>query len=258
MAGQEEVATLGAFLETASLTQDVDSLEEDSGAVTLMTLHSAKGLEFDDVYLVGVEQNLIPHERSVRENDRQPLEEERRLLFVGVTRAKERLVLTQTQRREMHGRTLSTINSDFAIELIAERRDFTGSVSLEYEEMDVVDPYARNPYDTFVTGDDAMIEHERVIDRGRSKSAKAKKRRSDRQPHLTTGAALETGSGERASLPIGFSTGMQVRHPRYGLGTVIEVSGFSRMRTVTVEFDTDNRRESFVAAKCPLQPVGLR
>ena len=50
---------------------------------------------------------------------------------------------------------------------------------------------------------------------------------------------------------------MQVRHPRYGLGTVVDVSGYSRMRTVTVDFDADQRRESFIAAKCPLQPVGL-
>lgn len=257
VAEQEEVATLGRFLETASLTQDVDSLEEESGAVTLMTLHSAKGLEFADVYLVGVEQNLIPHERSLRENDRQPLEEERRLLFVGITRAKERLVLTQTQRREMHGRTLSTITSDFVSELIIERRDCTGAFYPGFEESDVVDPYARHPDHGFDADFDAMSPHERIIERGRSKSKKSNQRPSDRRPHLTTGAALETGSGEHASLPIGFSMGMQVRHPRYGLGTVIEVNGFSRMRTVTVEFTTDQRRESFIAAKCPLQPVGL-
>ena len=82
--------------------------------------------------------------------------------------------------------------------------------------------------------------------------------RGDTRPLLTTGAALENGSLESAQLPQGFALGMQVRHPRYGLGTVVEVSGLSRHRTVTVEFTPDRRRESFIAAKCPLQPVGLR
>lgn len=259
VAGQEEVATLGGFLETASLTQDVDSLEEEAGAVTLMTLHAAKGLEFADVYLVGVEQNLIPHERSIRESDPQSLEEERRLLFVGITRAKERLVMTCTHRREMHGRTLSTITSDFLRELLVERSDYTGVSGAEFdtEHSIEVDPYARNPYDGFnVQTDSARGRSGRSPSAGSRSESNREKRKSGKKPHLTTGAALEAGSNELASLPIGFATGMQVRHPRYGVGTVIEVSGFSRMRTVTVEF-AENRRESFVAAKCPLQPVGL-
>ena len=86
-AATERGPTLSGFLETASLAQDIDSLDESSGAVTLMTLHAAKGLEFPVVYIVAVEQNIIPHERSLRENDPRQLEEERRLLFVGVTRA---------------------------------------------------------------------------------------------------------------------------------------------------------------------------
>jgi DNA helicase-2/ATP-dependent DNA helicase PcrA len=207
---------------------------------------------------------LIPHERSLRENDRQQLEEERRLLFVGITRAKDRLVLTQTQRREMHGRTLSTITSDFLRELMVERRDCTGMSDSDFESADpsmFVDPYARNPYD-----DSSDEGQQTAADRSRearplrglaSNRDQAKRRKSKKMPHLTTGAALEAGTSDAAALPIGFSTGMQVRHPRYGLGTVVEVSGFSRMRTITVEFDAGNRRESFVASKCPLQPVGL-
>ncbi len=262
LADQEQVATLGGFLETASLTQDVDSLEDESGAVTLMTLHAAKGLEFPDVYLVGVEQNLIPHERSLRENDKHALEEERRLLFVGITRAKDRLVLTHTQRREMHGRTLSTITSDFLQELIIERRDCTHDSDLVDDDLDdsfIVDPYARNPYDGF---DDQTNMTDRPPSRKSSaalggKRSGSAKRKAKGIPHLTTGAALEAGLNQAVSLPTGFAMGMQVRHPRYGLGKVVEVSGFSRMRTVTVEFTTGNRRESFIAAKCPLQPVGL-
>ena len=97
-------------------------------------------------------------------------------------------------------------------------------------------------------------------DYGRSSSLskrKPTKRKPYAKPHLTTGAALESGTVAGVALPVGFAIGMQVRHPRYGLGTVVEVSGFSRMRTVTVEFNAESRRESFIAAKCPLQPVGL-
>ena len=259
LAEKEEVATLGGFLETASLAQDVDSLEEDSGAVTLMTLHAAKGLEFPDVYLVGVEQNLIPHERSLRENDRNPLEEERRLLFVGITRAKERLVLTHTQRREVHGRTLSTITSDFLKELRVERRDCTGGDASTTRNLSI-DPYAANPFEDSMSDGDEQSRIDRLMHStaasGRRKSA-SEKRKPKGKPHLTTAAALEAGSNQSVSIPFGFAIGMQVRHPRYGLGTVVDVSGFSRMRTVTVDFAADQRRESFVAAKCPLQPVGL-
>ena len=82
-----------------------------------MTLHAAKGLEFPVVYLIGVEQNLIPHERALQTNRLRDLEEERRLLFVGMTRAEEQLVLTLTKNRNIHGRPLSSIPSDFLFEM---------------------------------------------------------------------------------------------------------------------------------------------
>lgn len=251
MAEQEQVATLGGFLETASLAQDVDSLEDDIGAVTLMTLHAAKGLEFPQVYLIGVEQNLIPHERSIKENDRSSLEEERRLLFVGITRARERLILTHTQRREMHGRTLSTITSDFLRELIVER---TSTANSSFSVPD--DGSFGDHHDDFaIESNDASFAAPRSSHDWPTKTSKRRKPLS--KPKLTTGASLEAGSSQDVAIPMGFSIGMQVRHPRYGLGTVVDVSGFSRMRTVTVDFDVDQRRESFVVAKCPLQPVGL-
>jgi DNA helicase-2/ATP-dependent DNA helicase PcrA len=232
-----DAGSLSGFLESATLAQDVDALDSDLGAVTLMTLHAAKGLEFPCVYIVGVEQNLIPHERALRQYDQNQLEEERRLLFVGLTRAQQRLVLTHTTRREMHGRSLSTIPSDFLIEMPLTWDDRTlGIINAEVFDVDLAD--------------DAP--------------ALAPQKPRDSRPwvpspvRITTGAALAAGSNHTASVPLGFSVGMTVRHPRYGLGTVIEVSpGMSRHRTLTVQFEDDARQETFVAAKCPLQPVGV-
>jgi DNA helicase-2/ATP-dependent DNA helicase PcrA len=253
----EREPTLGGFLETASLAQDIDSLDEVAGAVTLMTLHAAKGLEFPFVYIIAVEQNLIPHERSLRENDQRQLEEERRLLFVGITRAEEKLVMTHTVRREVHGRSMSSIPSDFLAELIAERSDQTVR---DFQFGDVMDDAWSN------SGEDS-VDHEPEGFRTSAATWDAKPNRGQKKDsgssapapalRLTTGAALQAGTNEAAEVRTGFAVGAQVRHPRYGRGVVVDVSGMTRRRTVTVEFEVDGRRESFVEAKCPLQPVGL-
>ena len=273
----EQGGSLGGFLETAILAQDIDSLDESTGAVMLMTLHAAKGLEFPVVYVIGVEQNLIPHERSLRENDIRQLEEERRLLFVGITRAEEKLVLTHTQRREIHGRSLSTIPSDFLQELNLQHRDCTGADDFSFGDFaahDFADDHfgddAGNAHDDhgevdYDASDLDEADHEKAA-RVESKYAALRQvGKSLNRPrvlpsnlHLTTGAALESGTRQQVELSLGFAVGMQVRHPRYGLGTVIETSGLAKNRMVVVEFATDARRESFVAAKCPLQPIGLR
>ena len=254
----ERVPTLGGFLETASLSQDIDSLDDASGAVTLMTMHAAKGLEFPVVYIIAVEQNLIPHERSLRENDRRQIEEERRLLFVGITRAEEKLVLTQTLRREVHGRSVSTITSDFYRELIVELRDCTDEESFFSNEAE--------HDEANVDGDDAALrqatrdDHQAGIRSTPRREPKPKKKPrgiTSLDGRLTTGAALQSGSDAKVELRVGLSVGMQVRHPRYGRGTVVDVSGMARMRTVIVEFEQDQRRESFIEAKSPLQPIGL-
>lgn len=257
--------TLTGFLETASLAQDIDSLDEATGAVTLMTLHAAKGLEFPVVYIIAVEQNLIPHERSLRENDPRQLEEERRLLFVGITRAEEKLVLTHTQRREMHGRSLSTIPSDFMHELIVTRKDHTGVDEFQFGD-DTSSEFHDPDHDSIDQSSD-LHHSEPAYERYPSVSDFSQKRKKTKGSlgipgleglNLTTGAALQAGTNDAVELPKGFSVGMQVRHPRYGLGTVVDVSGMSRRRTLTVEFEVGDRRESFVESKCPLQPVGLR
>ena len=231
-------ASLEGFLESASLCSDVDSLDESSGKVTLMTLHAAKGLEFPTVFIVGVEQNLLPHERALRSDDPHEYEEERRLLFVGMTRAMSRLYLTKTERRSVHGRFVDTIPSPFLSEMEYEVRDCTGIVPDE---------------------DADRVVRDETIGRQETKSRQGRSTSDSQRPLLTTGAALLNGDSTPVELPRGtFGVGAQVRHPRYGLGTVVDVGGFSRNRTLTVEFHEDSRRETFVADKSPLQPIGIR
>ena len=100
-----EHPTLDEFLEQVALVADIDSMDESEDRVTLMTLHSAKGLEFPKVYLVGMEDGLFPSMMSINSDDRTDLEEERRLCYVGITRAKKELVLTSARQRMVNGET---------------------------------------------------------------------------------------------------------------------------------------------------------
>ena len=238
-------ATLEGFLETMSLASPGDNLDtradealsdsaDDrgrgnkmaSGRVTLTTLHAAKGLEFPVVYLIGLEQNLIPHERSIRADDRD-LEEERRLLFVGITRAKERLVLTQTEQRSFRGRTLSTIPSEFLPEL---------DVTIVNRACDA--PVAL-PVDSERFQERAVQERESCLD--------------DRP---IEGEAPDGASPPPADPSNGFAIGMLVRHPQYGLGRVVKTTGTAHRQHVTVLFEDAQEPKTYVSDKCPLQPVG--
>ncbi|MEE3283691.1 MAG: UvrD-helicase domain-containing protein [Planctomycetota bacterium] len=219
--------SLAGFLEITSLVADTDAIDPSQGNVTLMTLHAAKGLEFPTVFVIGVEQNLLPHERSLRDDNPRELEEERRLLFVGMTRAIARLSLTLAAQRDLHGQSRSTIPSQFLSEMQLSMRDNT------------------LPGDTVVPRPPLPDAGTKL---GRSGMADS--------PLLTTGAALLNGTGEAATLEQGFAVGMPVRHPRYGPGTVVAVDGFARNRTVTVRFEDSDEGVSFQAAHCPLQPMG--
>lgn len=121
---REGVVSLGDFLEEISLVADVAQHKEDGEEVTLMTIHSAKGLEFTVVFLVGMEEGIFPHTNSLCEND--GLEEERRLCYVGITRAKEILYLTNAKRRMLYGKDTMNPPSRFLREIdddLIERND---------------------------------------------------------------------------------------------------------------------------------------
>ena len=109
--------TVDEFLEQVSLVSDTDEIEDDETYVVLMTLHSAKGLEFPVVFLMGMEEGIFPHMRSIGEPDQ--LEEERRLAYVGITRARQRLYLTYAWSRMLHGSSMYNPPSRFLDEIPA-------------------------------------------------------------------------------------------------------------------------------------------
>ena len=256
-----EEGSLENFLEVTSLVNEVDSLDESAGAVTLMTLHAAKGLEFPVAFIVGVEQNLLPHERSLQEdNNGRAIEEERRLFFVGITRAEERLFLTHTRQRDFRGRRLMTIRSQFLSEIDVKERSlaeqprqflFDDFPDEEYSQDVPTDDFVEKPAET--KSEETQTESDSSEPAKPKPNPKPKPEPKKKLPKLMTGSQLLASGSE--SQPR-FTVGQQVRHPQYGLGTVTKADGGGRWGKVTIEFD-DGRVQSFVATKCPLQPVGM-
>jgi DNA helicase-2/ATP-dependent DNA helicase PcrA len=111
----ESGLSLNIFLEEIALLSDIDNLDTKDNAVTMMTIHSAKGLEFPVVFLVGLEEGILPHSRSLLERDE--LEEERRLMYVAITRAKDKLYLLRAKSRMLYGETQSSTPSQFIVDI---------------------------------------------------------------------------------------------------------------------------------------------
>jgi DNA helicase-2/ATP-dependent DNA helicase PcrA len=157
--------TLGGFLEETALIQDIDSWNDGSDSVTLMTLHSAKGLEFDAVFIIGVEEGLIPHSRSM--DDDEEFEEERRLMYVGLTRARKKLFLSHSLFRSRFGERVHSLPSRFIDEIpddvlelpprAAEGVVFSGGWPAGGEETEPVLEYDGEEIPVFDRGD--RVEH---------------------------------------------------------------------------------------------------
>lgn len=145
---------LGDFLEEISLISDISNHTEDGNAVTLMTLHSAKGLEFPVVFLVGMEEGIFPHNMSIMENN---LEEERRLCYVGITRAKDRLYLTNAKRRMLYGKDNMNMPSRFIAEIDPKLIEKNESAERELKIVDKKEMYTEDNND-IVKG--SVIQHE--------------------------------------------------------------------------------------------------
>ena len=242
--GMDDPPSLQGFLELATLSNEADSVDPSRGAVTLMTLHASKGLEFPAVYVIGIESGLIPHERAVRDGDPASFEEERRLLFVGITRAMQELTLTQTSERTFRGMRRATISSPFIPELHgAISRQSTVATPPSITEA-LLDQHLEKARRRFVAAQ-AVSDRKLIM----TASELAAKKEQSTLPDAT--------GTDDASAMSAFREGMQVRHPRYGRGVITEVSGGSHRATVTVHFENDDETHTFVANRCPLQPIGL-
>jgi DNA helicase II / ATP-dependent DNA helicase PcrA len=265
-AGERDHPTLEGFLETTALVSDIDCVDEAAERVTLMTLHAAKGLEFPIVYLVAVEQRLLPYERALSSDDPGEYEEERRLMFVGMTRARERLWLTRTQMRAVRGQRLASIPSEFLREVgVAETP--LSMQTLRSTPLGFGNQSQEGEHEGHEPAPDYENLHEPgpeddhpTESRGQRRSQPGVSSASPgelKHPSLMTGADLLASAASREPESAGgFTVGMSARHPRYGVGKVIKISGFSRNQLITIQFDDDGRTETFVAGKNPLQPVG--
>jgi len=222
--------TLESFLEETALVGDTDDYETENDRVTLMTLHASKGLEFPVVYLVAVEEGLLPHERSRESPDE--LEEERRLMFVGITRAKQELQISRAVVRDFRGQRKMTIPSRFLMEL---PRD-------GMEVMDHEDDVASAPW-TEPAGEAAIpIERRPPL------------RTSPIAP-LLTAAEMTNGGESPPAAPDDFIQGMLVRHPQNGLGRVVALSGSGPTRVATIDFASPPCRMRFLLTGSPLRPI---
>ena len=238
------------YLENAWLTGETDGWDEETEKVTLMTLHAAKGLEFPVVYLIAVEHGLLPHERSSR--DESELEEERRLAFVGITRAEQKLRLSYATYRDFRGQRRRTIPSSFLMEMPREELEIVQQTSfaVEWENESWDEDISFDPEELEASSEDFSIE--------------TTQEEETKSPNLKIAAAQVTTAAEMAGTksealppisPNAFAQGMAVTHPQHGLGKIVALSGSGKNRRATVRFATAGEKR-FVLAHSPLRPVG--
>ena len=227
---RDEPATLSAFLEEVALVADIDSLDEEQDYVVLMTLHSAKGLEFPHVYLAGMEDGLFPSYMTITSDDRDDLEEERRLCYVGITRAEQELTLTCARRRMVRGETQYNKISRFIKEIPAELLD-TGSRRIE-PETEV--PVQQNTYAHAREAFRARAFGAAYSNGAGKSSGVSSGKSSQGLASLQKGSQLAAGSGGSPD----YAEGDRVRHVKFGEGTVLEIRSGGRDYEVTVDFDS--------------------
>ena len=214
---ENEEPTLSGFLEDVALVADIDSLAEDQNYVVLMTLHSAKGLEFPNVYLSGMEDGLFPSYMSITSDDAEAeLEEERRLCYVGITRAKEHLTITGARMRMQRGETQYHKISRFVKEIPEEV--LSGSTW---------EPKSRDSF---------------LIEEPRPKRTSLKK-----QPVAAQTYQARDFGTKIQKQPLDYGVGDRVRHMKFGVGTVAAINDGGRDYEVAVDFDTAGRKRMFAS-----------
>ena len=233
--------TLENFLENIALVSDLDGMVDGSQAVTLMTLHSAKGLEFDHVFMIGMEQGLFPSYRSQQDEDR--LEEERRLCYVGITRAKKQLFLSHTTQRLLYNQMQHNEISQFVNEI---PRRLVEDLSVA-RQAPLVNPAVRTREQIQA----ARSTHTTARDfaGGRSGALKIPGVQKGFSPSVARAFAEQTAA------VLLFKPGDRVLHKKFGEGNVIELRGEGSEGRVVIEFAAYGVRE-FVASLAPIVKVG--
>ncbi|MGK4145041.1 DNA helicase PcrA [Weissella paramesenteroides] len=228
----ESISKYVDFLGELALVSDLDNVDENSNnQITLMTLHAAKGLEFPVVFLVGMEENIFPLSRAAADDDQ--LEEERRLAYVGITRAKEKLFLTNAYSRLLYGRTTSNPASRFIDEidakLIDEKYDGSGFQSLN-RERDL--PFSKR-----------SVPAQGVTFSGRKRQQPVQLTSQSRPNVTNTGA-------EKKDWVIGDA----VQHKKWGIGHVIKITGDGEDKELDIAFP-DQGIKRLLAAFAPISKV---
>ena len=235
--------SLADFIEWVRLRTDLDTVAEDGHAVTLMTVHSSKGLEFDCVFVAGMEETLFPHMNSV--GDAAGIEEERRLAYVAITRARQRLFLTCAYARQIFGQTSSNPISRFIQEIPSELRQTTGLGSAGFSGTGWEKRGSRKG----IAGSGTEAGGGRVF--GRS-SASGSSGRSDERAARVGGSYVRPGAEKKAAAKMTFSTGDTVDHKTFGRGKVTKVDG----DTLYVKFSRTGQTKKLLKDYAPIVKIG--
>lgn len=274
-AGGGEVDPLGGFLETTALVGDADAWDAGAERVALMTFHAAKGLEFPVVYLVAMEDGILPHERSLDQPEQ--LEEERRLVFVGITRAREEVHASCARMRDYRGMRRISAPSVFLAEMTGSETVVTGDEAPAAGARRVFDPFgdaARATADEFADyvhedtaaftprlkvfrPDGLTLETEEsqasAPEDGEPRPVRAPgRKRRDRAPDSVSWAMQQAGSPRVESR---FEPGQRVRHAEYGEGVLVKISGVGTKLVGTVTFDGPAGTRKFLLGHGGILPV---
>ena len=253
-ADRDEAATLSGFLEEVALVADIDSLDENQDYVVLMTLHSAKGLEFPRVYLAGMEDGLFPSYMTITGDDPEELEEERRLCYVGITRAEQKLTLTCARKRMVRGDVQYNKMSRFIREIPMELLETgsgragsatTGSDRLAWDPGEEEIPFGTGSAEKGISrGMDPIYENAKKAFRAKPYQVGAANAGTAGKPSFSS---LQKGSQLTAQKggALTYGVGDRVRHVKFGEGTVLDIKEGGRDKEVTVEFDTAGVRKMF-------------
>ena len=203
--------SLGDFLDSIALVSDVDNLDESTDAVTLMTMHSAKGLEFDNVFLVGMEEGLFPSKRSIEEDAQ--TEEERRLCYVAITRAKKHLFITNTKKRTLYGSTTYSTPSRFIDEI---PENLLSETSIENKENKGI----RNNQNTWLDSEYKRVE---TYLSNRNRVSENIERKVKPNIGVSVDSFLKNLAGNnqvKSNNTLKYKVGMGVKHKKFGIGII--------------------------------------